>query len=135
MYNSILHHVMDNVDPHISFLNISSLARVLRDQIVPAFDEDEMNRLFLAATADPSQYWTGAEQTDLNRLPHETPETPEAECVICMSEGDTEDSWTTLPCQHVFHRQCVVTWLEMNNSCPCCRQTISSTPPEINNDS
>ena len=29
-----------------------------------------------------------------------------------------------MPCEHMFHEVCVVTWLENRNSCPECRYEL-----------
>ncbi|KAF3341093.1 E3 ubiquitin-protein ligase RING1-like protein [Carex littledalei] len=46
-----------------------------------------------------------------------------ADCVICfdkMCSHDDKDI-TKLPCDHLFHRHCIVHWLSSNNTCPICR--------------
>lgn len=54
------------------------------------------------------------------------------ECSICMLEYDTGDVVVCSPnpnCSHVFHQECILTWLshsnvksgESNRSCPSCR--------------
>lgn len=40
-------------------------------------------------------------------------------CVICDEDGEKE--FTRMPCLHVFHTNCLVTWLRTNGSCPLCR--------------
>jgi len=35
------------------------------------------------------------------------------DCSICTEEFDTRLSATLLPCRHLFHRQCIVPWLEV----------------------
>lgn len=46
-------------------------------------------------------------------------------CSICLEEmcgGGKE--LVGLPCQHVFHENCILQWLEKTNSCPLCRATL-----------
>ena len=53
------------------------------------------------------------------------------ECTICLTpfaEGGYGEI-TTLPCLHVFHKECVDPWLAQNGNCPVCRDdTIPNTP-------
>ncbi|KAF3338956.1 E3 ubiquitin-protein ligase RING1-like protein [Carex littledalei] len=46
-----------------------------------------------------------------------------ADCVICMDEMCTQDEAeiTKLPCDHLFHKNCIGLWLNSNNTCPLCR--------------
>jgi Ring finger domain len=45
-----------------------------------------------------------------------------AECAICMDEMTQDrDVITKLPCGHLFHGDCVVSWLCNHNTCPLCR--------------
>ncbi|KAF8032137.1 hypothetical protein BT93_D1149 [Corymbia citriodora subsp. variegata] len=42
-------------------------------------------------------------------------------CSICLEEFHRTEKVTELPCSHVFHRRCIIRWLEDKNSCPLCR--------------
>ena len=46
-------------------------------------------------------------------------------CAICLidyKEGDVASSSNNRACQHVFHRDCIFSWLKSHDECPCCRQ-------------
>mmetsp|Transcript_17475 Transcript_17475/g.25673 ORF Transcript_17475/g.25673 Transcript_17475/m.25673 type:complete len:419 (+) Transcript_17475:260-1516(+) len=45
-------------------------------------------------------------------------------CVICMEDWSVGDKAVRLPCNHLFHKDCVVTWLSSRNSCPMCRKKL-----------
>jgi len=54
-------------------------------------------------------------------------------CSICLSKyeiGDTVISSTNPVCNHVFHTDCLVSWLMRKQKplCPCCRQTFTNVP-------
>ncbi|PVU85140.1 hypothetical protein BB559_007197 [Furculomyces boomerangus] len=56
-----------------------------------------------------------------NRLSTDTSST-EVECLICFEEIEENDIIRTIPCQHVFHSNCLDTWLlEQAAFCPTCR--------------
>lgn len=48
-----------------------------------------------------------------------------AECSICMENVEIGTEVTTLPCNHWFHKDCVVAWLKEHDTCPHCRKPIS----------
>ena len=65
-----------------------------------------------------------ATQTQIDQLQT----VPESEvggkdCPICQEELKTEVR--RMPCGHMYHRECLTRWLELHNSCPVCRSSIS----------
>lgn len=43
-------------------------------------------------------------------------------CPICLCEYDHDDVLKILPeCVHRFHRDCLVVWLRLKDTCPICR--------------
>jgi len=46
-------------------------------------------------------------------------------CSICMENYEPGTRIKRLPCNHEFHPDCIIPWLETNNSCPICRQTFT----------
>lgn len=52
-------------------------------------------------------------------------------CMICISEFDTNDQVTTLPCcerylVHFFHTSCIQQWLERSQECPICKVNVQN---------
>ena len=45
-------------------------------------------------------------------------------CCICLSEIGKGEKTVLLPCGHMFHWKCCLTWLKSNNTCPMCRFVI-----------
>ncbi|KAK4267865.1 hypothetical protein QN277_024591 [Acacia crassicarpa] len=44
-------------------------------------------------------------------------------CSICLEAFDDEegDGVLALPCDHIFHHDCIVGWLKIGHTCPLCR--------------
>ena len=43
------------------------------------------------------------------------------ECPVCMGTFREGERYCTMPCEHLFHEQCLLPWLKERNSCPKCR--------------
>jgi hypothetical protein len=49
-------------------------------------------------------------------------------CAVCIEEYAEGDKLRELPCQHVFHTECIVPWLtERHTSCPLCKAEVLLT--------
>ena len=81
--------------------------------------EAELARIFAA---------TGARETPtaravLESLPAAAIGAPELEakaaCAVCLCEYASEEAGVVkMPCAHLFHRDCLTTWLSKQNTCP-----------------
>eukprot|EP00996_Jenningsia_fusiforme_P000790 NODE_1714_length_1430_cov_67.639392_g1546_i0.p1 GENE.NODE_1714_length_1430_cov_67.639392_g1546_i0~~NODE_1714_length_1430_cov_67.639392_g1546_i0.p1 ORF type:complete len:456 (-),score=65.72 NODE_1714_length_1430_cov_67.639392_g1546_i0:62-1384(-) len=65
----------------------------------------------------------------LEQIPNATPAEfeEESKCFICYDELAEAKK---LPCGHLFHKHCLRSWMERNNTCPYCSQTIDQTPKQ-----
>ncbi|NXK83314.1 PJA2 ligase, partial [Amazona guildingii] len=54
----------------------------------------------------------------------------EQRCTICCCEYVENEIITELPCHHLFHRTCVILWLQESGTCPVCRHVLAPVPPE-----
>jgi len=52
-------------------------------------------------------------------------------CPVCLSSYELDEMLLRLPCEHLFHEQCIARWLQQDSSCPQCRFNLLSgnTPP------
>merc|ERR1719232_1033053 len=48
-------------------------------------------------------------------------------CIICREEM-TASSTKKLPCGHIFHRNCLRSWFQRQQTCPTCRLDVLRAP-------
>merc|ERR1719480_437038 len=50
-------------------------------------------------------------------------------CIICREEmSPTPGSTKKLPCGHIFHRNCLRSWFQRQQTCPTCRLDVLRAP-------
>jgi len=47
------------------------------------------------------------------------------QCSVCWEDFKVEEPVRKLPCEHVYHANCIVPWLELHGTCPICRKTLT----------
>ncbi|KAE8677886.1 E3 ubiquitin-protein ligase RING1-like [Hibiscus syriacus] len=52
------------------------------------------------------------------------------QCAVCMDEFEEGTEAKQMPCKHRYHKDCILPWLEMHNSCPVCRHKLPSDDPD-----
>ena len=45
-------------------------------------------------------------------------------CIICYEDFKDNDKGIFLPCFHVFHSNCIKTWLKNKDNCPLCKFNV-----------
>ena len=50
----------------------------------------------------------------------------EEQCPICITEYEDGEVLRVLPCEHLFHPQCIDAWLVQNGVCPVCKSDLRS---------
>ena len=55
-------------------------------------------------------------------------------CTICLEDYVNGDDSIALPCIHIFHANCIKTWLKNQNTCPICKYEIKYEIENIEND-
>ena len=107
-----------NTPPHPTCEDIetgtgSTYARLPPSRSRDLFKPDENTRL--RAPSDASSPQPGG-LTDDGAL----------DCVICCSPVDISDrsGYMLAPCEHIFHRSCLTTWMDVKMECPTCRGNL-----------
>ncbi|XP_078181879.1 uncharacterized protein LOC144575560 [Carex rostrata] len=54
-------------------------------------------------------------------------------CAICKDEMVVEEKVTKLPCGHFYHKDCIVPWFGIRNSCPVCRFELPTDDHDYEN--
>ncbi|CAK1544022.1 unnamed protein product [Leptosia nina] len=60
----------------------------------------------------------------VNKLPDISIDTTDKNCPICLKTFEIGEKAKKMPCEHIFHPVCILTWLEKTNSCPFCRHEL-----------
>ncbi|CAL8324156.1 unnamed protein product [Arctogadus glacialis] len=47
------------------------------------------------------------------------------ECPVCKEDYSVGENVRQLPCNHLFHNDCIIPWLEQHDTCPVCRKSLS----------
>ena len=54
----------------------------------------------------------------------------EGMCMICFDEFNIDQTVLELPCDHLYHKDCIVPYLkEHSNKCPICRSEVGKSKP------
>ncbi|OEL32042.1 hypothetical protein BAE44_0006945 [Dichanthelium oligosanthes] len=57
----------------------------------------------------------------------------DGQCAVCLGEMEDGELGRLLPaCRHVFHVQCIDTWLGVSSTCPVCRTAAAAAPAAAN---
>lgn len=62
--------------------------------------------------------------TDMSRV--KMGSSPRLNCVICYNDIEIQNrqSYMLAPCDHIFHKECLLRWMEVKMECPVCRTDL-----------
>jgi hypothetical protein len=51
-------------------------------------------------------------------------------CSICLGEYEDEEELVKLPCQHIYHDECITSWTSNHTKCPLCNYDLEVAAEE-----
>jgi hypothetical protein len=51
-----------------------------------------------------------------------------SQCAICLGDFNLSDILLQLTCKHIYHRECLLHWLQTHYRCPYCRFLVYQQP-------
>ena len=56
-----------------------------------------------------------------------------SECAVCLVPFEPDVDIVPLPCNdnHVFHKDCILSWAQQSYTCPICRKPVINSEKEI----
>ncbi|KAK4362650.1 hypothetical protein RND71_017891 [Anisodus tanguticus] len=91
------------------------------------------------AENDPNRYGTPpAAKSAVAGLPDikinaELLDSDSSQCAVCKDTFELREEAKQMPCKHIYHKDCIMPWLEMHNSCPVCRYELPTDDPDYEN--
>ncbi|CAN4087869.1 unnamed protein product [Withania somnifera] len=91
------------------------------------------------AENDPNRYGTPpAAKSAVAGLPDikitaELLDSDSSQCAVCKDTFELGEEGKQMPCKHIYHKDCIMPWLEMHNSCPVCRYELPTDDTDYEN--
>ncbi|CAI9773854.1 unnamed protein product [Fraxinus pennsylvanica] len=88
------------------------------------------------AENDPNRYGTPpASKSAMEGLPdikimEEMLGSESSQCAVCKNSFELDEAAKQMPCKHIYHKDCILPWLELHNSCPVCRYELPTDDPD-----
>ena len=54
----------------------------------------------------------------------------DGKCIICFDDLEEKEIGRMINCEHIFHKECINQWLNVKQTCPCCRTSIKKEDEE-----
>ena len=101
------------------------IQRPISIQIKSQYDSHEGRARILNRTESVSSAIYGA--TEKRPRIADSTENMDVICSICLGVYQEGQQLFVLNCGHVYHEDCILTWLDEDNICPICRRIMSGS--------
>ncbi|KAK1263270.1 E3 ubiquitin-protein ligase RING1 [Acorus gramineus] len=92
-------------------------------------DEGELEQAVTQSSIDPLELAVSASREAVEALKVEIYEGKDGDdvddCRVCFDDFIVGSEVMRMPCGHLFHRDCILKWLEKSGVCPMCRLKMS----------
>ena len=61
-------------------------------------------------------------------MEYSSDENQSSQCAICLGDFNLADLLLQLTCKHIYHRECLLHWLQTHYRCPYCRFLVYQQP-------
>ena len=106
---------------------INAVEQQIIDQLCPNPDAMSYEQL-LQLEEDAGKVCKGLTKEQIKNLPFDKYNKKKYnefyQCIICMDEFNEEEKVTLLPCEHIFHMECIEKWLLNEKTCLFCKSEI-----------
>ncbi|KAF5730390.1 hypothetical protein HS088_TW20G00763 [Tripterygium wilfordii] len=88
------------------------------------------------AENDPNRYGTppaaksAIEALSDIKISEELLASDSSQCAVCKDTFELGEEGKQIPCKHIYHKDCIIPWLELHNSCPVCRYELPTDDPD-----
>ncbi|KAH7287308.1 hypothetical protein KP509_32G049400 [Ceratopteris richardii] len=86
------------------------------DRLIQMLSENDQNRY-----GTPPAAKTEVEKLPKLKITEEHLGSELAQCAVCKDDFELDSEVIQLPCNHIYHPDCILPWLAEHNSCPVCR--------------
>lgn len=89
-------------------------------------NNQDLNEVIDDGEEDFSLESIGLTEEEISLIPMVTDIPAGESCTVCLTSFEENPSLVCrLPCNHLFHEECLLPWLQMNVTCPLCRHRLT----------
>lgn len=130
LFRALLPSVMADTGTY-DFSNMNIQSRLLFLELMPLLlaEEDRARGSGSVSSTPPAseRAISSLEEIDVEEVRSKGEEVEP--CAVCTEAYESAETVLKLPCQHVYHSECLLRWLRSHASCPTCRFEVESNDP------